>query len=137
MSLVYRASNLPITDVTVEGVATQQNLEAKRVQNALNLTGGQRVNGRVLTADGPVVSTDGVVYADTTSGAVDVELLLAVEYYGIVLGFKRAAGLNAYTVTARAGETIIDSTGASVGSITVTTVARWLHALDADTWHEV
>lgn len=136
--LPYRATKLPITDVTVEGISTQQNLEAKRVQNAMNLAGGLRVNGRTVTADGDVSSTDGMLYGDTTSGNVTMNLLLAEEYYGALQGFKQTAGANVFTVAARAGETIIDATGASVASVVVGFAARWFHASDdLQTWCEV
>ena len=133
----YKAAKLPVTDVDATGVATQQNVEAKRVQNAINRTAGLRIAPRTITASASGSSTDGLVYADTTAGVVNYTLTKANQYMGLNIGFKKIAGGNAFTVTPYAGDTLTDATPASVGSITITGVARYLHVRNTTTWEEV
>lgn len=135
--LNYRAVPVPQTNVQLGGVVTQQNLEMKRVQNALNSVAGLRMAARTVTSDGSISGNDGGVYADTTAAAVTMTLPFASEFVGQVLILKRIAGANTYTVQVRTGDSITTTTPTSVTSVTVTGAAKVLHAADATTWQQI
>ena len=133
----YRAVPVPQTNVKLEGVVTQQNLEMKRVQNVLNSVAGITAAARTVTANGDIASTDFGVYADTTAGTVTMTLPYASEFQGLVLVLKRVAGANTYTVQVRGSDTITTTAPASVSSVTPTGTPIWLHAADGTTWQQI
>ena len=132
----FTAQRLPL-DASPEEIARAQTLEGRRVQDAMNRAGGVQGASRYITADSFLSTTDGYLYADTTAGPIVVVLLLTSECVGMVFGFKRTAGANTFTISRRgASDVILNTTGASSTSITVTTPRR-LHAAKNGTWEEV
>lgn len=136
MPTKYTAQKLP-TDATPEELARSQNLEGRRVQDALNKGGGTLGSCRFITASTYIASTDSFVFVDTTAGAVTLTLPLTTECTGNLFCFKRVAGANTLTVQRRGSDdTIYDTSASSSTSITVTT-PRWLVSARRNRWEEV
>lgn len=137
--LRYTATKLPIADIEIGALAQSVSLEFQRVQNAINLNGGQNVTSRTVTANDTVSSTDGMVYGDTTSNTVTLTLPFASEYSGMIVGFKQSAGGNTYTVQVNphSSDAIITATPSSVASLVVTGTAIRLHSDGIATWQQI
>jgi hypothetical protein len=136
MPTKYTAQKLPL-DADPEALARAQNMESRRVQDALNKAGGTSGNPRYVTSSTYIASTDSYIFADTTGGAITLTLPLTTECMGSTFCIKRVAGANALTVQRRgSSDNIYNTSAASATSITVTT-PRWLVAARRNRWEEV
>ena len=136
MPTKYTAQKLPL-DADTEALARAQNIESRRVQDALNKAVGTIGNPRYITSSTYIASTDSYLFVDTSGGAVTLTLPKTTECMGATFCIKRVAGANTLTVQRRGStDNIYDTSAASATSITVTT-PRWLVAARRNRWEEV
>jgi hypothetical protein len=126
---LYRPQRIPSEGVDASGVAVATSVQLRRAGQATGQAAGMIGANRKVTGSTFIASTDSLVLADTTTGAITLTLPRISEYSKMQVWIKRYAGVNTLTVEPRGSDTI--DGGASV----TVTAAVLLTPIDNSDWH--